>query len=38
MKILCVCHYGHSRSAALVRMLHHHKHDAIDTFMEGEKE
>jgi len=29
MKILCICHYGHSRSAALVRMLHHHKYDAI---------
>lgn len=29
MRVLCVCHYGHSRSAAMVRMLHKRKIEAI---------
>jgi hypothetical protein len=29
MKFLCVCQWGHSRSVALCRVLHHHGHVAI---------
>ncbi len=29
MRALCVCHYGHSRSVALVRRLHHRGIEAI---------
>lgn len=29
MKFLCICQYGHSRSAALVRVLHGAGHEAI---------
>lgn len=29
MKFLCICHYGHSRSAALVRVLHGRGHEAV---------
>lgn len=29
MKFLCICYYGHSRSAAMVRCLHGHKHEAV---------
>jgi hypothetical protein len=29
VKFLCICHYGHSRSAALVRVLHGRRHEAV---------
>jgi len=29
MKCLCVCQYGHSRSVALTRVLHHEGHHAV---------
>lgn len=29
MKFLCVCHYGHSRSVALTRVLHALKQEAV---------
>jgi hypothetical protein len=29
MKFLCLCHYGHSRSVALCRVLHARGHEAV---------
>ena len=29
MKFFCVCHYGHSRSAALAQVLHAQSHEAV---------
>ncbi len=29
MKALCICQYGHSRSVAMCRVLHHRNHEAV---------